>query len=266
MPTAKTTKKTSQKTLGDLTSSISQIKTSQLLYGLLLVVSFLLGYLVARVQLLEKGAVTGQAQAPAAQAPQNGQPQAPVGKVKVANGLLPVSGKESAKVTIVEFSDFQCPFCGKFYTDTLPQIRKEYIDTGKVKLYYRHFPLDFHPAAFPGALASECANEQGQFWNFHDKVFGAQDKINVQGITADQIGQQFKAWATELGLDTTKFNSCYDSQKYKTQVTNDNNDGKTAGVSGTPTFYINGTQLVGAQPFSAFKAAIDQDMRLFPRI
>lgn len=263
MPAARTVKKTSQKTLGDLTKSISQLKTSQLLYGLLLVAAFLLGYLFARVQLLEKGVGTGagQAQAPAAQAPQNGQPQAPVGKVKVANGHLPVSGKDSAKVTIVEFSDFQCPFCGRFYTDTLPQIRKEYIDTGKVKLYYRHFPLDFHPAAFPGAVASECANEQGQFWTFHDKVFSGQDKIGAQGMTADQITQQYKTWATEIGLDATKFNSCYDSQKFKEQVTSDQADGKTAGVSGTPTFYINGTQLVGAQPYAAFKAAIDQELK-----
>ncbi|OIP58281.1 MAG: disulfide bond formation protein DsbA [Candidatus Levybacteria bacterium CG_4_10_14_0_2_um_filter_36_16] len=260
MPRAR--KKTSpSKTFGDIITKASSIKTTQILYAVLIVASFLLGYLVARVQLLEKASKTAQIQAPTAQAPQNGQPQAPVGKVKVANGKLPVNGKESAKITIVEFSDFQCPFCGRFYTDTLPQIRKDYIDTGKVKLYYRHFPLDFHPAALPTAIASECANEQNKFWEFHDKVFNEQDKISVQNQTQDQIKEQLKTWGQELGLNTSQFDSCLDSEKYKNNVTTDTADGKTAGTSGTPTFYINGTQLVGAQPFSAFKTAIDKELQ-----
>lgn len=260
MPRARK-KTSSSKTLGDLLTKLSAIKTTQILYVVLIVASFLLGYLVARVQLLEKASKTAQIQAPTAQAPQNGQPQAPVGKVKVANGHLPVQGKEGAKVTIVEFSDFQCPFCEQFFTNTLPQIKKDYIDTGKAKLYYRHFPLEFHTAALPGALASECANEQNKFWEFHDKIFIDQTKIETQGMTVDQINTQYKTWAQDLGLDTAKFDSCYDSQKYKAQVTGDQADGKTAGTSGTPTFYINGTQLVGAQPYAAFKTAIDKELK-----
>lgn len=95
-------------------------------------------------------------------------------KVSVDNGHLPALGDKKAKVTIVEFSDFECPFCNRFFKDTLPQIKKDYVDTGKTVLYYRHFPLGFHPLAKPFAIASECANEQGKFWEFHDKIFEEQ--------------------------------------------------------------------------------------------
>ncbi len=253
MPAARTKK--SSATLADLLGKVGQIKTTQLVYLLLLVATFLLGYLFARVQLLEKAGVAPSV--PTAANPQAGGPSTAPVKADVKNGHLPVQGNANAKITVVEFSDFQCPFCEQFFTNTLPKIKKDYIDTGKVKLYYRQFPLDFHPAAMPGALASECANEQGKFWEFHDKVFGNQSKIGAQGMTADQINQQYKAWAQELGLNTTQFNSCLDSEKYKAQVTADQNDGKAAGTNGTPTFYINGTQLVGAQPYDAFKAALD---------
>lgn len=99
-------------------------------------------------------------------------PQATRATVDV--GRLPSFGDKNAKVTIVEFSDFECPFCRRFFVDTFPQIKKEYIDTGKVVMYYRHFPLDFHPLANPFAQASECANDQGKFWEFHDKIFEEQ--------------------------------------------------------------------------------------------
>lgn len=95
-------------------------------------------------------------------------------KVSVENGHLPEFGDKNAKVIIIEFSDFECPFCKRFFTDTFPQIKKEYIDTGKVVMYYRHYPLPIHPLAKPFAMASECANEQGKFWEFHDKIFQAQ--------------------------------------------------------------------------------------------
>ena len=95
-------------------------------------------------------------------------------KVSVDNGHLPALGDKNARVTIVEFSDFECPFCRRYFTDTYPQLKKEYIDTGKVVMYYRHYPLPFHPLAQPFAIASECANEQGKFWEFHDKIFKEQ--------------------------------------------------------------------------------------------
>ncbi|MBI2049629.1 thioredoxin domain-containing protein [Candidatus Roizmanbacteria bacterium] len=95
-------------------------------------------------------------------------------RATVDTGRLPSIGDTNAKVTIVEFSDFECPFCRRYFTDTFPQLKKDYIDTGKVVMYYRHFPLDFHPLAKPFAMASECANEQGKFWEFHDKIFSEQ--------------------------------------------------------------------------------------------
>jgi protein-disulfide isomerase len=241
-------------TLGDLISKISKLKLNQILYIVLLIAVFLLGYLLARVQMLEKG--TSNTALPS----QAGtEPQAPEGKVDVGVGKLPVVGEKGAKVTIVEFSDFECPFCKRHFDETLSQLKQEYIDTGKVQMYYRHFPLDFHPAARPGALASECANEQGKFWEYHDKVFVEQTKIS--GQTTEVINQQYKTWAQELGLNTNQFNDCYDSQKFASVVDQDVSDGKTAGVSGTPTFFINGRRLVGAQPFASFKAVIDEELQ-----
>ncbi len=95
-------------------------------------------------------------------------------KVPIDNGRLPSLGEKNAKVAIVEFADFECPFCRRYFTDTFPQIKKNYIDTGKVIYYYRHFPLDFHPLAKPFAQASECANEQNKFWEMHDKILQEQ--------------------------------------------------------------------------------------------
>lgn len=249
----RTTKKTpassSSKTLADVLSAVGKMKAQQLVYLLLLVTVFLLGYLFARVQLLEKEKTAVAPGTPTAQQV----PNAPV-KANVKIGHIPVEGKESAKITIIEFSDFQCPFCERWYKETYPQIKKDFIDTGKAKLYFRHFPLDFHLAAMPAAVGSECAQEQGKFWELHNKIFDNQEKLGTDVATAKT---QLKTWAQELGLDTTSFNSCLDSDKYKNKVTEDVNDGKAAGVSGTPTFYINGTQLVGAQPYEAFKAALD---------
>lgn len=244
-------------TVGDLLKKASSIKAVQLLYVLLLIAVFLLGYLLARVQTFEKN--QNLETKPTIQQTQSPQQPVPTVKVDVSLGKLPLKGESKAKVTMIEFADFECPFCERFSTDTLPQIKKEYINTGKVKLAYRHFPLDFHAAALPSALASECASEQGKFWEYHDKIFSEQSKIS--GKTADIINQQLKTWAKQLKLKTAQFNNCLDTEKYKEAVSKDLNDGKTAGVSGTPTFFINGEKLVGAQPFAAFKAIIDEELK-----
>jgi protein-disulfide isomerase len=243
-------------TLGDLLKLISGIKITQVVYILLLVAAFLIGYLLARVQILEKG-TGGAAIAPTAGAPT--QPEAPNPedvKKKLTVGHLPAKGNPNAKVTIVEFSDFECPFCANFHKDAWPQIVKEYIDTGKVKFYYRHFPLQFHPKAVPLAQVTECANDQGKFWEMHEKIFTE----NTAGTLATATDDTYKGWAGELGLDTNKFNSCYDSKAHQKEIDEDTAAGSEVGVSGTPTFYINGVQLVGAQPFAAFKAAIDAEL------
>jgi protein-disulfide isomerase len=160
-------------------------------------------------------------------------------------------------VTIVEFSDFECPFCARFYTDTLPELTKEYIDSGEIAFYYRHCPLSFHPQAVPSALASECANDQGKFWEMHDKIF---DENNA-GKLGSATDETYKGYAADLGLNADQFNSCFDDKTHQSKVDEDFAAGNEVGVSGTPTFYINGRQLVGAQPFTAFKAVIDEELK-----
>jgi protein-disulfide isomerase len=178
-------------------------------------------------------------------------PKAPArpAKADVKVGSLPVKGKKSAPVTIVEFSDFQCPFCGRFFNETLPKIQKEYIDSGKVKFYYRDFPLtSLHENAQKAAEAARCANEQGSFWAYHDLIFKNQRQLSEDAL---------KQWAADLKLDTSKFNDCLDSGKYEQAVKDDFDAGSKAGVNGTPAFFVNGRLVSGAQPFDNFKKVIE---------
>ncbi len=180
------------------------------------------------------------------------QPQQPI-KIdmkKLSEGF-PTKGNADAPITIVEFSDLQCPFCGSWFKNAYKQINENYIKTGKVKLVYRHFPLSSHPEAAPAANATECANEQGKFWEMHDKIFLNQAQLSAAN---------YKAWAKDLGLDTAKFDSCYDSKKYDSKVTADFSEGASVGVSGTPTFFVNGQMIVGAQPYETFKQVIDAEL------
>jgi|SRR3989344_3637096 len=164
----------------------------------------------------------------------------------------PFKGSKKAPITIIEFSDFQCPYCAKFFTQTLPFLEEEYIKTGKVKLVYRDFPLSFHEFAAKASEASECADEQGKFWEYHDKIFNNQKQINVENL---------KNWALELGLNTEKFNNCLDSDKYRDEVLNDIKDGSSAGVQGTPAYFINGVLVEGAQPYENFKNIIEKELK-----
>lgn len=240
-------------------SFLRNVKLNQVLYVLLLVSTFLLGYLLARVQSLENG--TGETVGTQTAAPDSGQPQGPAAKVDVKNGHLPQLGENGAKVTIVEFSDFQCPFCRKWFTETYEQLKTEYIDTGKVKLYYRHYPLDnIHPAALPSAIASECANDQGKFWEFHDLIYNKQEEKGA-GTTIQYTNDDIKTWVQDLGIDSAAFNECLDSEKHKDNVTKDQSDGSAVGVNATPTFFVNGRSIVGAQPFSNFKTIIDEELK-----
>lgn len=161
-------------------------------------------------------------------------------------------GEEDAPVTMIEFSDFQCPFCGRFFAQTLPLIEEQYIKTGKVKFVYKDFPLEsIHPMALPAALAARCAGEQGKFWEYHDMIF------ENQALLSDASLRQ---WASNLGLNTANFNSCLDSQKYLSEIRQDLQEGDAAGVRGTPGFLVNGQLISGAQPFSAFQQAIESQL------
>lgn len=173
-------------------------------------------------------------------------------KIKVSADDDPVQGYKDAPITIIEFSDFQCPYCAKFYTQTLPQIKENYIDTGKVKFVYRDFPLSFHPYAKKAAEAAECAHEQGKFWEFHDKIYENQNTLNNESL---------KQYAIDLGLNKDQFNTCLDTGKMSQEVMKDLQDGSSYGVTGTPAFFINGTKLVGAQPYEAFQRIIEQELK-----
>lgn len=160
-----------------------------------------------------------------------------------------VKGDSDAPVTIVEWSDFECPFCTRFYTQTFKQIDEEYIKTGKVKMVYRDFPLSFHANAQKAAEAAECAGEQGKFWEMHDKLF---DNGVDGGVPS------FKQFAADIGLGTAEFNDCLDSGSMASEVQKDMDDGVALGIRGTPGFIINGQLVSGAQPFSVFKQVIDE--------
>ncbi len=163
-----------------------------------------------------------------------------------------VKGDKNAPVTIVEFSDYECPFCEKFYSETYSQIEKNYIKTGKVKFIYRDFPLGFHQNAQKAAEAAECAGEQGKYYEMHNKLF----ENGVSGGTAG-----FKQYAKDLGLNQNKFNQCLDSGAMAQEVKKDLADGSKLGVSGTPAFFINSQEIVGAQPYAVFEQIIEAQLK-----
>jgi len=184
------------------------------------------------------------------------QPSVPTGPVDVSAAGNPQLGKDDAPVTVIEFSDFQCPFCQRFRQETFDQIKTNYIDTGKVKFVYRDFPLSsIHPFAQKAAEAAECANDEGKFWEYHDLLFEKQQ----EWASADE--SKFKDYAKDINLDPGKFDKCLDDDKYADEVKKDFQDGAQAGVQGTPSFFINGKQLSGAQPYPAFQAAIDAELK-----
>ncbi len=240
--------------------SVTVPKSINMVYvlGLLLIVaSFLLGMLITKVQYLENG-VLG-AKDVTVNADDGSTPTAPTGPVDVENGDLPILGDKDAKVTIVEFSDFQCPFCKSLFDDAFVQIKKDYVDTGKVKFAYRHYPLtSIHPNAQKAAEAAECANAQGNFWDYHDELFKNQADWESLDSTAAQA--KFAEYATALGLNGDTLASCVSSGEMADRVKKDLDAGTAAGVDGTPATYINGMMISGAAPYADFKAEIDKQL------
>lgn len=228
-----------------------------ILITLLVIASFLLGMLVTKVQYLEQSGGTAY-QAGTQQAAQQGNQQQPTGQ-RVANmslGHFPLLGNKDAKVHIVEFADFRCPFCEKFFTDTESQIIKDYVNTGKASFSFRQFPF-LGPASTVAADAAECANNQGKFWAFHDYMYKNQPpESDTSMYTNDNLTQI----AGQLGMDTNTFSSCLNDKQTDAKAQTDLTDGQKAGVSGTPTIFVNGIPVVGAQPYSAFQQIIDQEL------
>lgn len=171
----------------------------------------------------------------------------------VASAGRPSKGPSDAPIELIEFSDFQCPYCLSA-NPTVRQVLNTYGD--RIRFVYRHFPLPNHPNARPSAEASQCADEQGKFWQYYDALFANQSKLSDGDL---------KAHAAVLGMDAARFNACVDSHKYKAAVDTDITEGDRAGVSGTPAFFINGRLLSGAQPFEAFKRVIDDELALQKR-
>lgn len=245
---------------------------SQILAVILLVISsFIIGSLWTKLQYLQtKGNVANQA-APAAQqaaAPPQAAPPEDTTPKKVSLDDDPVLGDKNAKVTLIDFTDYECPFCKRYYDETFSQIRKDYIDTGKVKYVVRDLPLSFHANAHKEAQAAECAREQGgdtAYYKYHDEIF-KKTTSNGTGLALTELS----VIANNLGLDGTALQTCLDSDKYKTEVDKDLADASAVGASGTPTFFIGkstpdgvitGTKIVGAQPYSAFQAEIDKQLK-----
>lgn len=182
--------------------------------------------------------------------------------VNVGYGKLPVKGNVDAKVAIIEFADFRCPFCERFYQDAEQQLIKNYVDSGKAKFAFRHFEF-LGPASITAGNGAECANEQGKFWEYHDYLYKNQPpESDISLFNTDKL----TSVASGLGLDAIKFKSCLDATKYNQNLTQDQIDGQAAGVTGTPSVVIgkagpsgviNGKLIIGAQPFSVFQSTID---------
>ncbi len=246
---------------GDLTVNGYLITT-------IIIFTFLLGMLTNKVLYLENSAklaataANNQAQAPQAAPTEDTTPK----KVSVDDD--PVLGQSNAKVTLIEFSDYECPFCKKYFDETYEQIKNEYVEKGLVKIVFRDLPLSFHANAHKQAQAAECAREQGGdsvYFQYHDEIF-KRTTSNGTGLALDQLS----VIATELDLDGQALQACIDSDKYKAEVDKDIADANKIGGNGTPTFFIGksdssgtitGTKLVGAQPFSAFQGLIEQELK-----
>jgi protein-disulfide isomerase len=197
-------------------------------------------------------------------------PALPAGPIENLQGLeIPlantaVKGQSGAKLVVVEYSDFQCPFCGRYARETYAPLQKEFVDTGKVRYAFKNMPLEsIHPFAFKAAEGGECAREQGKFWEMHDRLFANQGALAPANLTQ---------YAQAIGLDGGKFQSCLDGRS-AAHVRDDAAEAARLGVSSTPTFFVGQLQpdgkvkvvrkIVGAQPYATFKAAL-QGMLLTP--
>lgn len=183
-----------------------------------------------------------------------GGPRAAYGRLETTSaGGSPVLGNPAAPVTMVEYSDFQCPFCGRFARETLPTIVKKYVDTGVLKIEWRDFPY-IGPESVRAAVAARAAQEEGKFWQYHDVLYHNQKSIN-SGAFSDQ---NLRKYAQQVGVSPANVERAFNSSGYEEVVRTNLNEGIQMGVTGTPTFIINGRVLVGAQPIEAFDTIIGE--------
>ena len=179
------------------------------------------------------------------------QPEPPPTHAKLDLSGFQMLGVKTAPLTMVEFTDYQCPFCQRFHVTSFPELKKNYIDTGKLRFFSRDMPLDFHPNAMRAAQAARCAIEQGKYWQIRDIMGANPDKLDLEHLVG---------FATDLKMDPTSFRACVTSEKYKKDVENDVVAAMKVGASGTPTFVVgpttpegvDGEVMVGAMPFVTF--------------
>jgi protein-disulfide isomerase len=211
-------------------------RPSIFLWSILVAVAFMLG-LFAGYMIWERPDQT-------AQVPQQ------VKRYDVSIDDDPIYGNEKAKITIIEFSDYQCPFCERWHQEVWPQIKNAY--GNKIRLVYRDFPLyGLHPEAEPAAEAANCAGEQKRYFDFHDLLLSGQKELGAD---------TYLAYAQSLNLNTDNFKKCLDDHRYQKEVKADYDFASELGVRSTPTFFVNGLAVVGAQPFDVFKQLIDLEL------
>lgn len=214
------------------------------------------GYTVSVVNVQDQPVSAGpasQSQVQPAQQPQQEQAQVPqdVTRYEVPIDDDPVLGAQDAPITMIEFSDYECPFCTKFHNEVFGQLIEEY--GSQIRFVYRDFPLtSIHPEAFPAAEAANCAGEQGNYWGYHDKLF----KGGPEALSADAYIQ----YAEELSLDMAAFQECLETRRYQDEVQADLDYAVQLGVRSTPTFFINGIGVVGAQPYEVFQQVIENEL------
>lgn len=225
-------------------------------YSVLVVLAFAVGILVGYVAWGRDVTVTAAAPAAAAQQPSGQVAEAPVAqepqftRYDIPTEGYPSLGPDDAKIVIVEFSDFQCPYCRRFHEDTYQALLDAY--PGQIRFVYRNLPLPptMHPDAMSAAIASLCANDQNAYWDYHEKLF-----------SSESLGEEtYIQYATDLGLNVEEFTACLSSGKHDEFIKQDTDFSTNLGVQSTPTFFINGLALIGAQPLSSFQQLIDKEL------
>ena len=218
-------------------------------YGVMVVLAFAVGILTGYFIWGRTSSAQAAAQPSVGAAAPLDTPAAQYTRYKIPTDGFPSIGPANAKITLVEFGDFQCPFCKQWHQQTYQPLLAAY--PGQIRVVFRDFPLtSIHPNAKPAAEAAQCANEQNAFWSYHDKLFNAD-------TLSDALYPQF---AQDLSLNMTQFNACLSSHKYQAAIQADSNFAVSIGVNSTPTFFVNGLAIIGAQPIDTFKQIIDKEL------
>lgn len=242
-------------------------KLVPVLVALVVISAFAVGLLYGKVSVYEKGGGSGSGtQAGDTQPAETGNtaPQAPPEQVnldadtweEVTTDPAAVIGEDGADIVMVEFTDYQCPFCARYFEETYGQVVENFVDTGRVQYMVRDLPLSFHQNAKPAAIAARCAGEQDAYVAMHDALFEFQD----EWVNVSDTQETFVGYASELGINTDDFTTCLGSEEIEAQVDADLALANKVGATGTPTFFINGTKLVGAQPYAAFESVIEEEL------